>query len=97
MIREIDGGAASFLSQNSSIAHFGIGDAIVIDKITVYWTGGNVQSMTNVQANQLVEIKEDVQSQAKNSFGVLPIASIVVLLLLILFIALRRRIIRRDL
>ena len=58
MIREIDGGASSHLSQNSVIAHFGLGNAIKIDKITVYWTGGNMQTITNVNANQLLTITE---------------------------------------
>ena len=35
MIREIDGGGSSHLSQNSVIAHFGLGTAIKIDKITI--------------------------------------------------------------
>ncbi|HLO82345.1 MAG TPA: CRTAC1 family protein, partial [Chitinophagaceae bacterium] len=58
MIREIDGGSSSHLSQNSVIAHFGLGDARLINKITVYWTGGNEQVLTNVPVNQYIEIKE---------------------------------------
>ncbi|HLO82158.1 MAG TPA: ASPIC/UnbV domain-containing protein, partial [Chitinophagaceae bacterium] len=58
MIREIDGGSSSHLSQNSVIAHFGLGDARLINKITVYWTGGNEQVLTNVPVNQYMEIKE---------------------------------------
>ena len=58
MIREIDGGASSHLSQSSVIAHFGLGSATKIDKITVYWTGGNIQTITNVNANQLLTITE---------------------------------------
>lgn len=58
MIREIDGGGSSHLSQNSVIAHFGLGKAAKIDKITVYWTGGNKQTVTNVVANRLITITE---------------------------------------
>ncbi len=58
MIREIDGGASSHLSQSSVIAHFGLGGATKIDKVTVYWTGGNTQTITNVNANQLLTITE---------------------------------------
>lgn len=58
MIREIDGGGSSHISQNSVIAHFGLGDASKIDKITVYWTGGNIQRLNNVTANQLITITE---------------------------------------
>lgn len=58
MIREIDGGASSHLSQNSVISHFGLGSASKIDKITVYWTGGNKQELMNVPVNQLLNITE---------------------------------------
>ena len=58
MIREIDGGSSSHLSQNSLIAHFGLGSATKIDRITVYWTGGNTQELVGVQANQLITITE---------------------------------------
>ncbi len=68
MIREIDGGSSSHLSQNSVIAHFGLGDTKTIDKITVYWTGGNKQVLTDIPVNQLIEIKELPASQGKRSF-----------------------------
>jgi enediyne biosynthesis protein E4 len=58
MIREIDGGGSSHISQNSVIAHFGVGKVSMIDKITVYWTGGNKQSLLNTKANQLLTITE---------------------------------------
>jgi hypothetical protein len=63
MIREIDGGASSHLSQNSIIAHFGIGKATKIDKITVYWTGGNQQILTNINPNQHLTITEIPQKK----------------------------------
>ncbi len=58
MIREIDGGSSSHLSQNSVIAHFGLGGALKVDKITVYWTGGNKQEILNTNVNQLITITE---------------------------------------
>ncbi len=58
MIREIDGGGSSHISQNSVIAHFGLGSISKIDKITVYWTGGNKQSLTNINVNQAITITE---------------------------------------
>lgn len=58
MIREIDRGASGKLSQNAVITHFGLGSATKIDKITVYWIGGNTQTITNVNANQLLTITE---------------------------------------
>ncbi len=67
MIREIDGGSSSHLSQNSVIAHFGLGNAQTIDKITVYWTGGNEQTVSGVGVNQLIEITE-VHSKKPKKF-----------------------------
>lgn len=58
MIREIDGGGSSHLSQNSTIAHFGLGDATHIDSIIVQWTGGEQQVLTNQPVNQLLTITE---------------------------------------
>lgn len=63
MIREIDGGGSSHLSQNSVIAHFGVAKASKIDKITVYWSGGNKQVMSNVPVNQLLTITETPQKK----------------------------------
>jgi len=57
MIREIDGGS-SHASQNSSIAHFGLGQNQKIDSITVTWPGGNSQSLKNVDVNKLIQIEE---------------------------------------
>ena len=58
MIREIDGGGSSHISQNSTIAHFGLGNASKIDKITVYWTGGNKQIVSSSGINQVITITE---------------------------------------
>ena len=58
LIREIDGGS-SHLSQNSTIAHFGLGDAQEVESVTVKWVGGKTQSITNVAANQLITIEEE--------------------------------------
>ncbi|MCY7359729.1 MAG: CRTAC1 family protein [Rudanella sp.] len=58
MIREIDGGASSHISQNSTIAHFGLGAATKIDSVVVTWTGGKRQTLTNQKPNQLLTITE---------------------------------------
>lgn len=57
MIREIDGGS-SHESQNSVVAHFGIGKAEKVDEINVYWLGGKKQSIFNQKPNQTLLIKE---------------------------------------
>ena len=57
MIREIDGGS-SHLSQNSTIAHFGLGQATSVDSVIVTWNGGKKQILTNQKANNLLTIVE---------------------------------------
>lgn len=58
MIREIDGGGSSHLSQNSTFAHFGLGSATVVDSIIVTWTGGKQQVLTQQPINTLVTVLE---------------------------------------
>ena len=57
-MREI-GGGSSYLSQNSSIAHVGLGTNLLIDSIIVSWPSGYTQIETNVNSNQLITIIED--------------------------------------
>jgi len=58
MIREVDGGGSSHLSQNSNMVHFGLGKAEVVDSVLVTWTGGKEQLLTGIGINQLLEIVE---------------------------------------
>ncbi len=62
MIREIDGGGSSHLSQNSTIAHFGLGDVTTVDSVLVTWAGGKQQLLTNQPVNQLLVIEEAAAS-----------------------------------
>ena len=57
MIREIDGGS-SHLSQNSTIAHFGLGETTAIDSVIVTWTGGKQQVLLNQPVNMMLVITE---------------------------------------
>lgn len=59
MMREIDGGNSSHLSQNSTIAHFGLGKAEVVDSVIVKWLGGKKQVLINQPANNLLTIVEE--------------------------------------
>ncbi len=58
MIREIDGGS-SHSSQNSVIAHFGLGDAKIVDTVRIIWLGGKEQVLLHQNANQLLKITEN--------------------------------------
>ncbi len=67
MIREIDGGGSSHLSQNSTIAHFGLGTSTRVDSVIVTWVGGKKQLVLNQKVNQLLLIKE-IKGAHKNSW-----------------------------
>ncbi|MBI1225783.1 MAG: CRTAC1 family protein [Bacteroidetes bacterium] len=85
MIREIDGGGSSHLSQNSTIAHFGLGNATVIDSVIVTWTGGNRQVLLNQAANQtltVVEVGSIKKKQSPYYLGAIFLALFVVFLVL---------------
>ncbi len=58
MIREVDGGGSSHLSQNSSRAHFGLGAAERVDSVIVYWSGGKEQVLLNPQIDSIVTLEE---------------------------------------
>lgn len=81
MIREIDGGS-SHISQNSTIAHFGLGEADIADSVIVTWLGGKRQVLKNQKANQLLEIVE-VEGKDSNPLiyaGLLALAGLIVFL-----------------
>ncbi|WP_235296310.1 FG-GAP-like repeat-containing protein [Portibacter marinus] len=77
LIREIDGGS-SHLSQNTTIAHFGLGDHEEVSSVTVHWIGGALQQLSNVDANQRIKITEDTETgidpEMEVSFNVTPTA-----------------------
>ncbi|WP_114748505.1 FG-GAP-like repeat-containing protein [Pleomorphovibrio marinus] len=58
LIREIDGGS-SHISQNSTIAHFGLAQLDRVDSLYVRWIGGDVQRFYDVDVNQLLEIDQE--------------------------------------
>lgn len=68
MIREIDGGGSSHLSQNSTIAHFGLGNAVKVDSVIVTWIGNKKQILVSQEVNQLVTITEETGEKGFNFF-----------------------------
>lgn len=89
MMREIDGGGSSHLSQNSTIAHFGVGEATVVDSIIVTWIGEKEQVLTDQAVNQLVVVEEIPDEEQPVSW--LVYSSILVLGLVLLFRKFRRK------
>ncbi|WP_431123673.1 CRTAC1 family protein [Flagellimonas flava] len=89
MIREIDGGNSSHMSQNSAIAHFGLGTANTVERIVVTWAGGKKQELTNQKANTSILIMENPES--KTSFWIYAIIGLAVILATWLFLKYKKR------
>ena len=51
-------GSSSFLSMSSLDLHFGLGDAAVVDEITIFWPSGIRQVIADVPVNQVFEVTE---------------------------------------
>jgi hypothetical protein len=58
-----DGGVHQY-GQNSQRLHFGLANNIRIDKIAVHWPSGTLQELINVPVNQVLNIKESMDSKA---------------------------------
>lgn len=86
MIREIDGGGSSHLSQNSTIAHFGLGDAKMVDSVITTWIGGKKQLLLKQNVNQLITINEIPDEPSK-----LPYITIIVVFVALIVIYFSRR------
>ena len=56
-IREVSSGS-SHMSQDMVESHFGMGSASIADTVTVVWPGGEVQTLTEVSANQRLTVVE---------------------------------------
>jgi len=49
----------SYRSQAPNCVHFGLGDATIVDELTVHWPSGQVQTLMKVRGNQHLEIIEE--------------------------------------
>ena len=58
-VREIHSGT-SFLSQNSLTAHFGLGQARVVDELRIRWPSGAIQTLNGLTPNRTITVKEDM-------------------------------------
>jgi PKD repeat protein len=58
-MRSIEG-QSTLTSQNSLIAHFGLGSAAIIDTLMVLWPAGHDTILTNVAVNQVVSLTEEI-------------------------------------
>lgn len=58
-LHDYNGGFGAHTSQHSSIAHFGLEDAEIVDSLIIYWPSGEVLQLDNLLANQFLKIKEN--------------------------------------
>ena len=56
--REVKSGSG-YLSQNDLRLHFGLGDATQVDSLTVRWLCGKVQTLQDIETNQVLVISEE--------------------------------------
>src|ERR1019366_2510142 len=49
---------SGYLSQDDGRVHFGLGNAAVIDKLTVTWPSGTVQTLDKVPAGRVITVEE---------------------------------------
>ncbi|MBI4707251.1 MAG: CRTAC1 family protein [Candidatus Omnitrophica bacterium] len=56
--RQSTGGMEGY-SQHSSIIHFGLAKSIVVDKIEIVWPSSKRSVLTNINADQIIEVKEN--------------------------------------
>lgn len=69
-MREISA-QTSYCGQNDLRAHFGLGNATIIDTIKVEWLNGMVEYYTNISTNQFISIVEGTGITGTNSGGIL--------------------------
>jgi hypothetical protein len=68
-INEVRSGG-SYISQNDLRVHFGLGEATKVDVLEIRWPSGQVDTLKDVPANQVIEVKEGtgiVRSEAFNA------------------------------
>ncbi|MEM6633957.1 MAG: CRTAC1 family protein [Bacteroidota bacterium] len=95
MIREIDGGGSSHLSQNSTIAHFGVGEVDMVDSVIVKWIGRDSQVLTDQLVNQRIEFVEpEGHSQNMSIDKLWPFLGGIGMVWVVYFLFIRRKTIR---
>ena len=67
-MREVKSGS-SYLGQNDLRAHFGLGDAPRIERIDVRWPAGDIETIRDVAADQIVTVTEGKGVTARVPFS----------------------------
>jgi PKD repeat protein len=66
-IREVEGGSGCHSHQNSLPVEFGLGSTTKIDELVVRWPSGKLQKMNNINANQMIQIYENMTAPVISS------------------------------
>ena len=66
-MREVKSGS-SYLGQNDLRVHFGLGDATRVERIDVRWPAGDVETIRDVAADQIVTVTEGKGITARAAF-----------------------------
>ena len=59
--------ARGYLSSSEPVLHFGLGDAPQVDRLTVHWPSGRVQSWSHLAVNQHLTLTEDASLPAADA------------------------------
>ena len=57
LVRHVKAGS-SYLAQNDMRVHFGLGDAMAAERLEIHWPSGQVDTIVNIEANQIVSVRE---------------------------------------
>ncbi len=57
LVREVRAGS-SYLAQNDARVHFGLDDAARAERLEIRWPGGGVDVIENIEANQILTVRE---------------------------------------
>jgi len=60
---------SGYLSQNDPRPHFGLGSHTQVDRLTIHWPSGTVQTLENVKADQILPITEPGERLAATPGG----------------------------
>lgn len=50
--------ANGFLSQSPSLVHFGLGDAVMVDRLTIRWPSGTTQVLKDLKSDRHIVVNE---------------------------------------
>jgi enediyne biosynthesis protein E4 len=67
-VREVKSGS-SYLGQNDLRAHVGLGDVTQVDRLDVRWPDGQIETIRDVAANQIVTVTEGRGVTARDRFN----------------------------